>query len=64
MIHGTKPRTRFTYFGNEADWKTIRKFFGTFSHGIRVLAELIRTDPEALRRLTDQREETDAEPRT
>lgn len=47
---------KITYYGTRTDWEAIRKFFGTFSNGVRILANLIRSNPEALRRLTDNKE--------
>ncbi len=50
-----KPtQEKITYYGSRADWEAIRKFFGTFSNGVRVIATLIRDNPNALRKLTDQ----------
>ena len=47
-----KP-TRLTFYGLRSDWQTIKEFFGTFSNGVRILAGLIRANPEAVRKLTD-----------
>lgn len=44
---------KITYYGSRSDWQTIRAFFGTFSNAVRIIAELIRTQPTALRSLTD-----------
>ena len=49
-----KPsQEKITFYGTRSDWQTIKDFFGTFSNGVRVLASLIRSNPEALRKLTD-----------
>lgn len=47
--------TRLTFYGLRSDWQTIKDFFGTFSNGIRILANLIRSNPETIRKLTDQK---------
>jgi hypothetical protein len=44
---------KITFYGLRSDWQVVRDFFGTFSNGVRVLASLIRNNPEALRKLTD-----------
>jgi hypothetical protein len=44
---------RITYYGTRSDWETIRRFFGTFSNGVRFIAMIIRENPEAIRKLTD-----------
>jgi hypothetical protein len=49
-----KPsQEKITFYGLRSDWQTIKDFFGTFSNGVRILANLIRTNPEAVRKLTD-----------
>lgn len=50
-----QPQDKITYYGTRSDWQTIKDFFGTFSNGVRVLAQLIRSNPEAVRKLTDQK---------
>jgi hypothetical protein len=45
--------TRITYYGTRSDWETIRRFFGTFSNGVRFIAQIVRENPEAIRKLTD-----------
>ena len=47
---------KITYYGTRSDWQIIRDFFGTFSNGVRVIASLIRNNPEVLRKLTDSKE--------
>jgi hypothetical protein len=49
----TPAPEKITYYGLRSDWQTIKDFFGTFSNGVRILANLIRTNPEAIRKLTD-----------
>lgn len=51
----TPAPTKITYYGLRSDWQTIKEFFGTFSNGVRILAQLIRSNPEAVRKLTDHR---------
>jgi len=52
----TTQQEKITYYGTRSDWQTIRQFFGTFSNGVRVIASLIRNNPEVLRKLTDSKE--------
>lgn len=47
---------KITYYGSRSDWEVIRKFFGTFSNGIRIIAALLREHPEQIRKLTDEQE--------
>lgn len=51
------PNEKITYYGSRSDWETIRKFFGTFSNGVRIIATLIREHPEQIRKLTDSQKE-------
>lgn len=48
---------KITYYGSREDWEAVRKFFGTFSNGIRIIAWIIRNQPELLRKLTDAQKE-------
>jgi hypothetical protein len=50
----TPDNEKITYYGTRADWQAIRTFFGTFSNGVRIIAQLIRQHPEELRKLTDK----------
>lgn len=52
-----KPNEKITYYGSRSDWEAIRRFFGTFSNGVRVFASIIRSNPEALRKLADQQDQ-------
>lgn len=53
MTKKTSNNEPITYYGSRTDWETVRAFFGTFSNAVRILAELIRTNPSALRKLSD-----------
>lgn len=50
------PNEKITYYGSRSDWETIRKFFGTFSNGVRIIASLIREHPDKVRKLTDEQD--------